>query len=249
MNSISDVDTAINWYRTPLSREKLSALNARSDAKGLLQCLTVLAILAATGTATLWAAFRDHWMIVPLLLFLHGTVGSFHINAVHELCHNSVFKTKALNSLFIRIFGFLGWNDWVWFNASHANHHRYTLHPPRDGEVVLPLSWINPKNFWKAAIWQPLGPFFIIRGTLRRARGCGAMTGRAASFLQTNPMGGGSSCAGTGPCCLGMPPFCWDRLWQVWSRGGGHGCWYPMWYRSVRHMGHGCIGPATKPST
>ena len=171
MKKPSTVDTAIKWYRTPLPREKLSALNARSDAKGLMQSLAVLAILAATGTTTLWAAFRGYWLMVPLLLFLHGTVGSFHINAVHELCHNSVFKTKALNSLFIRIFGFLGWNDWVWFNVSHANHHRYTLHPPRDGEVVLPLSWISRKNFWKAAIWQPLAPFRIVRATLCRARG------------------------------------------------------------------------------
>ena len=127
----------IDWYRTPLSRDALAALNQRSDIKGLLYCGTNLGLLAATGTATLCAAFMGHWLWVPFLLILHGTFGSFHINAVHELVHTSVFKTKALNALFVRIFGFVGWNDWVWFNTSHANHHRYTLNPPGDGEVRM----------------------------------------------------------------------------------------------------------------
>ena len=171
MDGIVDTGAAIKWYRTPLPRETLAALNRRSDLRGLLQSFAVLVVLGATGSATLCAAFSGYWLMVPLLLFLHGTVGSFHINAVHELCHNSVFKTKVLNSLFVRIFGFLGWIDWVWFSTSHANHHRYTLHPPRDGEVVLPLSWICRANFWKAAIVQPLTPFRVTLATLRRARG------------------------------------------------------------------------------
>ena len=141
MTDMHDEGATIGWYRTPIPRPVLTRLNARSDIKGFLRCCGILGLLACTGTATLWSAFSGHWIYTPFLLLLHGTVGSFNINAVHELCHNTVFKTKWLNGLFVRIFGFIGWSDWVWFNTSHANHHRYTLHPPRDGEVVLPILW------------------------------------------------------------------------------------------------------------
>ncbi len=171
MPDIHDERATINWYRSPLPRETLQALNARSDLKGLIQAGGYLLTLCCTGAATLWSAFAGHWVLAVVLLFVHGTCGSFLLNAIHELCHNTVFKTKWLGGLFIRIFGFLGWNDWVWFNASHANHHRYTLHPPRDGEVVLPYEYASWKTFWKSAIWAPLGPYNLIRNAVPRALG------------------------------------------------------------------------------
>ncbi|NQU38743.1 MAG: fatty acid desaturase [Lentisphaerae bacterium] len=171
MANIHDSGTTIKWYRTPIPRETLTELNRRSDLKGMLQSGGILLLLATTGTATLWSAFVGAWGCTPLLLFLHGAVGTFNINAVHELCHNSVFKSPWLNACFLRIFGFIGWSDWVHFNTSHANHHRYTLHPPRDGEVVLPIQWLSRKQFWQTAIWTPLAPYNVIRSTWRKARG------------------------------------------------------------------------------
>lgn len=162
---------AIRWYRTVLPRETLNALNTRSDARGLLQACGTLALLGGTGASTLWAAFAGHFGLAMPLLFLHGMVGTFNINAVHELCHHTVFRSRWLNALFVRVFGFIGWNDWVWFSASHANHHRYTLHPPRDGEVVLPIRWLSRKVFWKSSFWAPLGPYHAVRNTWRKARG------------------------------------------------------------------------------
>ena len=76
----------------------------------------------------------------------------------HELCHKTVFKTQALNALFRNIYSFLGWYNHVSFWASHQAHHRYTLHPPDDLEVVLPVeltlrsylafAFINPRGFY-----------------------------------------------------------------------------------------------------
>ena len=171
MANTENEGASIHWYRSPLTRETLMALNARSDFKGLMQSGGYLALLCCSAAATLWSAFAGYWYLTPLLLLLHGTFGTFLINAVHELCHNSVFKRKGLNGLFIRIFGFLGWIDWVHFNASHANHHRYTLHPPRDGEVVLPILWLTRENFWKNAICNWRGPQQAFKGALRKARG------------------------------------------------------------------------------
>jgi fatty acid desaturase len=165
-----DEKATIGWYRTPLPRETKLELCKRSDLKGFLQTGAYLGLWCCTGAATLWSAFSGNWILTPLLLFLHGTVGVFNINGVHELCHYTVFKSRWLNSLFVRILGFIGWNDWVWFNASHANHHRYTLHPPRDGEVVLPIV-LSPKTFLKTAFWSPLAPYHTFKGTLAKARG------------------------------------------------------------------------------
>jgi hypothetical protein len=41
----------INWYRSPVDRETLAALNQRSDWLGLLQTLGHLGLLALTGAA------------------------------------------------------------------------------------------------------------------------------------------------------------------------------------------------------
>ncbi|MBE0696855.1 MAG: fatty acid desaturase, partial [Anaerolineaceae bacterium] len=41
----------ITWYRSPLNRETLAALNKRSDWKGLLQTLGHLGLLVLTGAA------------------------------------------------------------------------------------------------------------------------------------------------------------------------------------------------------
>ena len=67
-------------------------------------------------------------------------VTAFLINAVHELGHGTVFKNEALQPDFSSMFfAFLGWINHEMFQSSHTRHHRYTLHPPDDLEVVLPM--------------------------------------------------------------------------------------------------------------
>ena len=41
----------IAWYKSPIGRDELAALNQRSDWKGLLQTLGHLGLLALTGAA------------------------------------------------------------------------------------------------------------------------------------------------------------------------------------------------------
>ena len=69
----------------------------------------------------------------------HGVVGSFFKGAaIHELGHGTVFRTKWLNGLFTRVFCLFGFVNIYDFKVSHSYHHRYTLHPEGDREVVLP---------------------------------------------------------------------------------------------------------------
>lgn len=168
--SSEPIQRKINWYRTPIDRDTLAALNQRSDLLGALQTLGHLGLLVLSGAAAFYAA--ANWPVWALLaiLFVHGTMYAFLLNGFHELCHSSVFKTKALNTLFLNIFSFLGGFNPVMFWASHQEHHKYTLHQPDDLEVVLPVK-ITMENFWKSSFINPWGLIDRTKGLIRLSRG------------------------------------------------------------------------------
>lgn len=152
-------NVAITWYRTKLPADTLKALHAKSDWKGGVQTLGYLAILLGTGVLAWYSFHHWSWWATVAAVFLYGTIASFLINAVHELGHGTVFKTKWLNASFCHVFAFLGWINHETFQTAHTRHHRYTLHPPDDMELVLPIKlalWhifkvglIDPNAFWK----------------------------------------------------------------------------------------------------
>lgn len=160
----------IPWYRTPLDSKDFKSLHQRSDWKGALQTLPFLGLIFLTGGSTLYCFIHGFVALTLLFLFLHGTVCSFLINAVHELGHNTVFKTKWLNSLFVRIFAFLEFFNFEMFNASHTRHHRYTLHQPDDLEVVLPTT-MTLKQFFKQGFVNVNFAFNNFKLVLRIAQG------------------------------------------------------------------------------
>lgn len=168
--SNEQVKQKINWYRSPLSREDLAALNQRSDWKGLAQTLGHLGLLALSGTAAWIAADNQAWGWLLLILFIHGTIYHFLLNAFHELCHSSVFKSKSLNTFFLYIISFLSWHNPVSFWASHQEHHKYTLHPPDDLEVVFPFH-LPFGGFLQSIIINPWGLWQRLKGSWRHSRG------------------------------------------------------------------------------
>jgi fatty acid desaturase len=160
----------IHWYRSPIERTTLNRLNQRSDAKGLLQALGHLGLLVLTGSLAWWAASRGNIGALVLSLFLHGTIYAFLLNGFHELCHSTVFRSKWLNTFFLYLFSFLGGYNPVFFWASHQEHHKYTLHPPDDLEVVLPVE-ITLTSFYKSALVNPWGLINRWKGIVRLSRG------------------------------------------------------------------------------
>ena len=148
----------IRWYRTPIAAADLARLNQRSDRRGLFQAVGHLLLLACSGGIAWHAAYHAHPLVALALVYLHGSLWAFLVNGFHELCHKTVFKTQTLNSAFRNLYAFLGWYNHVSFWASHQAHHRYTLHPPDDLEVVLPseltlrsyleFAFINPRGLW-----------------------------------------------------------------------------------------------------
>src|SRR5262245_36327476 len=137
----------IRWYRVPIDKEDLRRLTERSDLKGWLQTGGFLGLLAGTGTAVMLAAGRLPWPVVVLMLFVQATFWAFLLNGFHELCHQSVFRTRRLNTFFVHVFSLLSWNNVYWFTSSHTRHHQFTLHPPRDLEVTQPVE-LTRRGFW-----------------------------------------------------------------------------------------------------
>jgi fatty acid desaturase len=162
--------TRIHWYRTPLDKEVLRGLSKRSDGLAWLQVLGHLGFLALTGGLAVYSAYHWPLWVTLLLLFVHGTGFSFMINAVHELGHRTVFQSRRLNEIFLRIFAFLGWIHFPIFRASHARHHEYTLHPPDDLEVVLPMRVIV-RHFFQRGIVNVEAPPKKVGEAIRIARG------------------------------------------------------------------------------
>ncbi len=158
----------INWYRTPLAREQLRELNQASDLKASLQVLGHLSLIGLTATVA-WFVQDRVWLLLPVL-FLHGTVYVFLLNATHELSHGSVFRTRVLNRFFLRLFCFLGWRNHVMFWTSHAEHHKYTLHPPDDLEVVLP-SRVTFLALLRVSLFDPRIFYATLRKTVVHAAG------------------------------------------------------------------------------
>jgi fatty acid desaturase len=160
----------IAWYRSPVDRETLARLNQRSDVKGMLQTLGHLGLLTLTGAFAWYAAKNLPVVVLLLALFVHGTFYAFLLNGFHELCHSSVFKTKGLNTFFLYFISFIGWMNPVLFWASHQEHHKYTLHPPDDLEVVLPVK-LTLASFLQTAVVNPWGFYGRLKGVIRLSFG------------------------------------------------------------------------------
>ena len=166
-----DDTLTINWYRTPVDKDVLRRVTQRSDLKGALQAVSFLGLITLTGTAAFLSWGRIPWPLVVLLFFIHATFYAFLLTGFHELIHRSVFKSRFLNELFLRIYSFLAFANHNHFRASHMAHHKYTLHPPNDSEVLLPLflTWKDLALF--RGFLNPLGFYETLKLTVLNALG------------------------------------------------------------------------------
>ena len=140
--SLADVRRTlrVKWYRSPIDPGLLRQLMKRSDLQGWWQALGVIGYLGGTALLT-WHFFaRQQWALFAVSLFAYGTYSCFLGAASHELDHGTVFRTKALNRFFLRLFSLITFFNPDDYALSHTYHHRYTLHPDGDREVVLPQS-------------------------------------------------------------------------------------------------------------
>ena len=128
----------VQWYRSPMPLEVFRALSQRSDLKGWKQAGGHLAFFAATGSLCGCFGHRSNGRLLPWPCFC---------TAPQELGHGTVFRTKALNTIFLYIFSLLNWWNPFDYAASHTYHHRLALHPEGDLENLLPLHPNTDKLF------------------------------------------------------------------------------------------------------
>ena len=128
----------VNWYRSPINPKTLRQLMQRSNSKGLLLSAGNLILFTATASLTFYFYNQHFFLAFVLSLFFHCTCSCFLSSACHELVHGTVFKSKFLNRLFLIPYSLLSWFNPPDYSLSHAYHHRYTLHPKGDREIVLP---------------------------------------------------------------------------------------------------------------
>jgi len=181
MNIHFESDAKISWYRSPIDPAVLSELMERDDFKGWRQTISHLGFFFLTaGVAVyIWSEIdQSNWMwMVPLLvfvLFIHGTMGPFMgLIAVHELQHRTVFRSKFLNEIFEVIYAFISWSDYIWYQQSHAIHHRATCHDQYDGEVQLPVRFSYKRwRFWLGMLaWNPTDTWARVKSVWNHANG------------------------------------------------------------------------------
>ncbi len=141
-------DEKIKWERFAIPPDKLREFTKRSDSKGLAQSLGFLLLLCGTGAISYYMYLSRNWVLMAIALYLHGTFFSFMPGlAVHELTHNTVFRSAWLNWLITHIYGVFAWvmNPYA-YRLSHRRHHYYTLHKAQEGEepVSRRFSWKDP---------------------------------------------------------------------------------------------------------
>lgn len=162
----------IKWYRTELDKTELKALQQRNDLCGLIQVGGQLFTVGLTGLFCFYSYHHFPIWVTLAAFSIHGSFFSFlsQAAAIHELSHGTPFKTKALNEFFLGLFGFLTWNNPVWFRVSHARHHQNPVHDVLDQEVVLPqiFDW---KIFVQTMLFSPTGFVRLVVDMTRKASG------------------------------------------------------------------------------
>ncbi|HEX4768212.1 MAG TPA: fatty acid desaturase [Lichenihabitans sp.] len=138
--------------RDMIAPARLKSLSAKSDRRGFAQLGSHLGALALTG-AWLYATWGSWWAVPAFLL--HGTLINFLYAGQHELSHWTVFKTKRLNELFGRLFGFVLIYPRDFDQIQHFAHHRYTQDWEADGELgrdrytlASYLLWVLGPTYW-----------------------------------------------------------------------------------------------------
>ena len=170
----------VSWYRCPIDPILFRKLMQPNDFQGWVQAGGHLLLFFITASVTIYFALNSMWLAFAISLFFHCTSASFFKGiAAHELGHGTVFKTKSLNKAFLRIYSLISWHNHHEYNISHTYHHRYTLHPEGDREVVLPLEVITQNPFYILQIFTlnftggPVtsGLIPIVKGTVLTAFG------------------------------------------------------------------------------
>lgn len=112
-----------------LTPETRAELLARSDAPGLTK---LAGHAAALGVTTTW--IMSAWPGWQLAMVAQGILIVFLFTLLHEVTHETAFRTRWINRALAHVAGVLLVIPPTWFRAFHFAHHRHTNDPSRDPE-------------------------------------------------------------------------------------------------------------------
>ena len=144
----------VEWRRSEVNSTFIASLT-KSDRAAWIQTCGHIFLFALTGGGVILTAESQLWPAFAAALIAHGVVASFLTNGIHELSHGTVFESAGLSRLFLNVFCYIRWINPHAFWAGHSRHHRYTLYPPYDREVVLPAQ-LSLIDFLRRALIDPL---------------------------------------------------------------------------------------------
>ena len=127
-------------------REALRRLLRRSDALGLLQLGTHLALIGVTGTLV-WASRGGPWWVLALVA--HGVAISFLFCALHESVHRTAFASRWISDLVAWVCGAVLLLPPEYFRLFHFAHHRFTQDPGRDPELAVAAPATRASYWWR----------------------------------------------------------------------------------------------------
>ena len=164
--------------RDVMAPERLEALSARSDTRGLLQ----LAGHASAIALTTWfmSLTWGSWWCVPFFLF-QGLLLNFVYAPQHECSHYTAFKTRWLNVWVGRLCGFINLYPNDFHRWNHFTHHRHTQDRAKDPELLVrevfrtpgqylfeltgwPATWGRFLNTWRQALLGRADEWFLSEG-------------------------------------------------------------------------------------
>ncbi|MGR3542630.1 MAG: fatty acid desaturase family protein [Hasllibacter sp.] len=123
------------WYRTPVDRDAMRALMARTDAPALRDTAIWLGGMAALAGAAIW--LMPSWWALPFWLAYGVLYGSASDSRWHECGHGTAFATKRCNEWVYQIASFMIVRNPVVWRRSHARHHAETIVVGRDPEIAV----------------------------------------------------------------------------------------------------------------
>ena len=138
--------------RDMITPARLKALSIKSDAAGFVPPASPLSVISPA--ATLLALTLGTWWAVPAFV-VDGILINFLYAGQHEMSHGTVFRTKKLNEVFGRVFGFAVLYPRDFDQIQHFAHHRYTQLWEGDGELARDryslasyLLWVMGPTYW-----------------------------------------------------------------------------------------------------
>lgn len=78
---------------------------------------------ASWGAALTWGA--SSWVLYSCYAMMGVLLVLNYLNIVHDAVHNTIFRSKTLNSLFVYIFDLVGANSFIWRMRHIKFHHNY----------------------------------------------------------------------------------------------------------------------------